>query len=281
MRTPTRFARSRAPAISSSGWISRCCSAWASTQSRIICCSVRMWWTRPWMASARLAMAVVARLVEPRLVDRRRAAARWRRASRRSAPPARGRRIGRPMVVDRGREPVLELGVEAVLRLAVCRSRKPSTSEPARPNSEDENEMPMPPSGAARPSRSESNMRAGVAAGLEVDDAADRARRSRSGPRTCRAGRGTPAARSCSARCRAPRRGGWRSNRGCRASICAEIAMRPMRSPRIVAIGASSTGGRSTARPGRRGGSCSPRRSPGKAGSPGGTPAGCRSAARR
>ena len=32
--------------------------------------------------------------------------------------------------------------------------------------------------------------------------------------------------------------------------VCAEIAMRPMRSPRIAAIGASSTGGRSTARPG-------------------------------
>jgi hypothetical protein len=32
--------------------------------------------------------------------------------------------------------------------------------------------------------------------------------------------------------------------------ICAEIAMRPTRSPRIVAIGASSTGGRATARPG-------------------------------
>src|SRR5438874_2030997 len=32
--------------------------------------------------------------------------------------------------------------------------------------------------------------------------------------------------------------------------ICAEIAMRPMRSPKIAAIGASSTGGRSTASPG-------------------------------
>jgi hypothetical protein len=31
--------------------------------------------------------------------------------------------------------------------------------------------------------------------------------------------------------------------------ICCEIAMRPMRSPRIAAI--ASTGGRSTARPGR------------------------------
>ncbi len=32
--------------------------------------------------------------------------------------------------------------------------------------------------------------------------------------------------------------------------VCADIAMRPMRSPRIAAIGASSTGGRSTAMPG-------------------------------
>ena len=40
----------------------------------------------------------------------------------------------------------------------ICRSRKPRTSEPARPNSDDENEMPMPLSGAARPSRSESNV---------------------------------------------------------------------------------------------------------------------------
>ena len=31
---------------------------------------------------------------------------------------------------------------------------------------------------------------------------------------------------------------------------CDDIAMRPMRLPRIAAIGASSTGGRSTARPG-------------------------------
>ena len=32
--------------------------------------------------------------------------------------------------------------------------------------------------------------------------------------------------------------------------VVGEIAMRPARSPRIVAIGASSTGGRATARPG-------------------------------
>ena len=35
-------------------------AACASTQSRIICCSARMCWTRPWMPSARLAMACVA-----------------------------------------------------------------------------------------------------------------------------------------------------------------------------------------------------------------------------
>ena len=33
--------------ISSRRRISRCCSDWESTQSRIICCSVRMWWTSP------------------------------------------------------------------------------------------------------------------------------------------------------------------------------------------------------------------------------------------
>ena len=56
------FSRTR---ISRSRRISRCCSAWESTQSRIICCSVRMWWTRPWIASARLAMAVVAARLDP------------------------------------------------------------------------------------------------------------------------------------------------------------------------------------------------------------------------
>src|SRR5262249_38351906 len=45
--------------ISRSLRMSRCCSAWASTQSRIICCSERMWWIRPCSDSARLTMATV------------------------------------------------------------------------------------------------------------------------------------------------------------------------------------------------------------------------------
>src|SRR5262249_4042990 len=47
---------------SSSFLISRCCAACESTQSRIICCSVRIWCTRPWMASARFAIAAEADL---------------------------------------------------------------------------------------------------------------------------------------------------------------------------------------------------------------------------
>src|SRR4029453_15865280 len=56
------FSRTR---ISSRRRTSRCCWACESTQSRIICCSLRMWWTSPWIASARLAMAVVVARLEP------------------------------------------------------------------------------------------------------------------------------------------------------------------------------------------------------------------------
>ena len=56
-----------------------------------------------------------------------------------------------------GGEPVFEVGVEAVLRLARLQVEKARIREPARPNSEDENEMPMPASGAASPSFRVSN----------------------------------------------------------------------------------------------------------------------------
>src|SRR5438067_5158784 len=58
--------RGSSPAMRSSNrFISRLCAACASAQSRIICCSVRMWLTRPWIASARLAIAAVAARFEP------------------------------------------------------------------------------------------------------------------------------------------------------------------------------------------------------------------------
>jgi len=49
---------------------------------------------------------------------------------------------GGPEVAHRGRQPVSSFGVERFCAWLVCRSRKPSISEPARPNSEDENENP-------------------------------------------------------------------------------------------------------------------------------------------
>ena len=56
----------RASAIFSSVLrIAFCSSDWASTQSRMICCSERMFLTRPEMPSARLAMAVATRGLEP------------------------------------------------------------------------------------------------------------------------------------------------------------------------------------------------------------------------
>src|SRR6201994_574324 len=111
---------------SSSFLISRFCSPWPSAHSRIICCSVRICATNPWIASARLAIAaVVARL--PPLPPSSTAA-----RSRSTAPcmsPAGGARPVRPaLLVAGGRvpaifahgggEPVFEVGVETVLRLA-------------------------------------------------------------------------------------------------------------------------------------------------------------------
>ena len=155
--------RARATISSSSRRTSRCCSACESTQSRIICCSVRMWWTRPWIASARLAMALVAALLEPHVGRSPRAAARSQPASRRRRcrPSARAR-WRRSLVSPMSCTVVASQSSSSVWKRfcawLICRSRKPSTSEPASPNSEDENEMPMPLSGAASPSRSVSNV---------------------------------------------------------------------------------------------------------------------------
>jgi len=100
-----------------------------------------------------IAMAVVvARLDPPSLmVSRRRSIAAFKSPDSAGAPGCCDRPIALEAaeVAHGGGEPILEIGVEAVLRLAGLQSRKPSTSEPARPNSEDENEMPMPLSGAA------------------------------------------------------------------------------------------------------------------------------------
>ena len=82
-----------------------------------------------------------------------------------------------------------------------CNSRKPSTSEPDRPNSEAPKAVDMPLSGPSMLSFSLANICGGVAAG---DLQARRWRRPRrrsspAGPRRCRAGRGRSAGRSGSA----------------------------------------------------------------------------------
>ena len=164
------------------------------------------------MPSARLAMAVAARWLEPPSSCDGCAAARSAQRELVGARPPRrrlGRRRCRTTVGDR-RQPVLELGVEAVLRVAGLqveeaedqrageaeqrgreggahageRRRRPClqlrrTCTPASPPSRDRGL-----DGRRRPSRS-----------------------SRAGPRTCRAGRGRPAGRRGSARCRGSRRG--------------------------------------------------------------------------
>ena len=176
--------------------------------------------TRPWIASARLAIAVVAALLEPPSVDAPPAAARSRSASRRRWPAAIG-------AVPRARRRGRARWWRASLR-ARCRSGSAPGSSAGRGSR-------APASRRGRTARTRTRCpcrraarralrcsviehRAGVAADLEpLDHACRPSRPSRSGPRTCRAGRGRQAGRSCSARCRAPRRGGWRSSRGCRA----------------------------------------------------------------
>jgi hypothetical protein len=118
-------APSRHPASSARRRAGRACGAspsappdCASTQSRIICCSVRMLLDEPWMPSARLAMAAATRWLEPPSPGAC-AAARTARASRRAGGGARHRRR-RDVGADIGdrRQPVFQLGVEAVLRPA-------------------------------------------------------------------------------------------------------------------------------------------------------------------
>ena len=143
--------------------LASCCSAWASTQSRIICCSVRMCWTRPWMPSARLAMAcgrgalagrprltAVVQLVRWRC-DQRRATRGRRRRRASSVPPG-----SRSVTVD---EPVLELVVEAVLRLAGLQVEEAEDQRAGEAEQRGrERRCPCRSSGAARPLFSSSNI---------------------------------------------------------------------------------------------------------------------------
>ncbi len=99
--------------------IAFCSSDCASTQSRMICCSVRMFLTRPEMPSARLAMAVATRGLEPPFSCMRAQPFGQHADLVGRLRPRRHRRdddVG-GQVGDRG-EPVFELGVEARLRAA-------------------------------------------------------------------------------------------------------------------------------------------------------------------
>ena len=201
--------------------IAFCSSDCASTQSRMICCSVRMFLTRPEMPSARLAMAVAMRGLEPPPSPACCAAGRTARGSRRTSRPstASATTMSERQVGDRG-EPVFELGVEAGLGAAGLQVEK----------AEDERAGKAEQRG--REGRAHAGQRRGkpglqrVEHGVGVARARDRAtgwcRRSsrscRADPRRCRAGRGRPAGRSGSARCRGSRRDAWRSNRASSAS---------------------------------------------------------------
>src|SRR5262249_13061310 len=66
-----------------------------------------------------------------------------------------------------GGEPILQLGIEPVLGLAHLQVEG-AERERARPNSEAENAIPMPPSGAASPSLSDSNMAPASPPGLRL-----------------------------------------------------------------------------------------------------------------
>ena len=97
---------------SSSLLISLFCSPWPSAHSRIICCSVRICATSPWMASARLAIAAVVLRLAPPSSTAVRAFERMLQPPPTPAPAVAG-------IFAHGRgEPVFEVGVEAVLRLA-------------------------------------------------------------------------------------------------------------------------------------------------------------------
>ena len=114
---PASSARRRC--VRACGACAFCSSDCASTQSRMICCSVRMFLTSPEMPSARLAMAVAMRGLEPPPSPACCAAARTARGSRRTEPAL--DRSGDDDVggqVGHRRQPVFELGVEAGLRAA-------------------------------------------------------------------------------------------------------------------------------------------------------------------
>ena len=106
----------------------------------------------------------------------------------------------------------LQRSASPVLGFLDCRSRKPRISEPARPNSELENEMPMPPSGAARPSFSVSNRAPELPPTLSPSITLPTEPTVSIRPQKVPPGRGRPASRSCSGRCPGPRPGGSRSN---------------------------------------------------------------------
>ena len=197
-------------------------------------------------------MAVVAALFEPDSADRlaqpldraAHLAGRRRRHRAAASAPVRGRaRWWRASLRARCRS--------GSAPGSICRSRKPSTSEPARPNSEDENEMPMPLERRGQALAQRVEHRAGVAADLQIlDHAADRADRLDQAPEGAEQAEEDQQAGHVArdvARLVEPR--------GDRIEDAAHgVATRSTcgrrGSPRIAAIGASSTGGRSTARPG-------------------------------
>src|SRR5215470_17555561 len=67
-----------------------------------------------------------------------------------------------------GGEPILEFNIEAVLRLAGLQVEKAEHERARKSKQEAENAMPMPPSGAASPSLSDSNMAPASPPGLRL-----------------------------------------------------------------------------------------------------------------
>ena len=138
-----------------------------------------MWWTRPWIASARLAMAVVAARFEPpsAIASRSRSIASAQIAGQRPLPATPPPRVAVDAeIAHGGREPVLEIGVEAVLRLAGLQVEEAEHQRAgeAEQRGRERNAHAAERRGEALLQRVED--RAGVAADLEaVDHVADRA----------------------------------------------------------------------------------------------------------
>ena len=185
-------------------------------------------------------------------------------------------------VVARG-EPVLELGVEPALGLAGLEVEEAEDERAGKAEERGrERQAHAAASGAGEAALQLVEQGAGPGPGAHrLDDACRPSRRCRSGPRRCRAGRGRRGARRGSARSRGSRRGARAIESSSERVIATESPVRLARLPISAAIGASSTGGSAscTRRPSGRG--VDPAHLAEQPHRPAGSPARCRSAARR